>query len=71
MLGKDDNVFDEQDYLVCSSEEMKFDNQRLQKKLEENQLLLKDKRLGEFIMGMVSPEGLQDMVAEYRMEKFI
>ena len=71
MLGKDDNVFDELDYLVCSSEDMKFDNQRLQKKLEENQLLLKDKRLGEFIMGMVSPEGMQDMGAEYRMEKFI
>lgn len=71
MLGKDDTVFDELDYLVCSSADMKFDNQRLQQKLKENQLLLKDKRLGEFIMGMVSPEGMQDMVAEYHMEKFI
>lgn len=71
VLGKDETVFDELDYLVCSSADMKFDNQRLQQKLEENQSLLKDKRLGEFIMGMVSPDGMQDMVAEYHMEKFI
>ena len=71
MLGKDDTVFDELDYLVCSSADMKFDNQRLQQKLEENRLLLKDKRLGEFIMGMVSPDGMQSMVREYHMDKFI
>lgn len=71
LLGKDDAVFDELDYLVCSSEDMKFDNQRLQKKLEENRLVLKDKRLGEFIMGMVSPDDMQDMVREYHMEAFV
>ena len=70
MIGKDETVFDELDYLVCSSADMKFDNQRLQQKLEENRLSLKDKKLGEFIMGMLYPEDMRDMIREYHMEAF-
>lgn len=71
LLGKDDTNNDELDYLLSSSADMKIDNQRLQKRLNESGLLLKDKKLGEFVMGMMSLSDMQEMVHKFGMDYFV